>query len=239
MFVFVLDRFLCVFMPYFYPKHQIKAIVSLSVASWLYAIAASLIQLPQILDCLAYTQRLGTCLSNFNCSRNCTLLLNIIIPSGTVPATVIPIILYIILYMKARKIRKADRTLSTIAGNHESDWRATITFFLLFLSVFIVTLPTFTVKAIINLIYRSSEQPAAIYILSTICSHMIFLLPVTDPIVIMRNRDVKEIMKNYRDKMIHKWRPQKLSHSRILQNLQCRYYTSSYVSDFRCLLLQL
>ena len=38
---------------------------------------------------------------------------------------------------------------------------------------------------------------------------MIFLLPVTDPIVIMRNRDVKEIMKNYRAKMIHKWRPQK------------------------------
>ena len=54
MFVFVVDRFLSVLFPYFYPRHKVKIAVSLSVFSWLIVFIVSVINLPGILDCYTY-----------------------------------------------------------------------------------------------------------------------------------------------------------------------------------------
>ena len=46
----------------------------------------------------------------------------------------------------------------------QGDWKATITFFILFVSVFAVTLPSITAFVIISLFYKTSQEPAALYV---------------------------------------------------------------------------
>ncbi len=87
----------------------------------------------------------------------------------------------------------------------EQDWKATITFFILFLSLFAATLPSITVNFIINRVYTTSEIPPVLYITSIASTMVLTILPITDPIVIMRNRDVKDILQELRAKVFQKW----------------------------------
>ena len=192
MFVFVIDRFLSVFMPFAYPKHQHKVIVILSIFSWGFSVVISIVPIPQILDCYTFSYTFWICSFSPQCSEVCSHFGSIFYSLVTLPVTVIPIALYIILYIKARKAKKV---LATASDGVKQDWKATITFFLLFLSIFLVTLPSITLNAIVNRLYETSaEEPPAIYVLSVLSLMILSLLPVTDPIVILRNNDVRQIL---------------------------------------------
>lgn len=111
-----------------------------------------------------------------------------------IPLTVFPVFFYIKLYCRGRKIRKVMVAEGSATDLLQREWKATITFFVLFVSVFLVTLPSLTVSLIVNRVFPVGERPPAAYALLVASQYVASLLIVTDPIVIMRNKDVREIL---------------------------------------------
>ena len=149
MFVFVVDRFLSVFFPYFYPRHKVKITVSLSAFSWLIVFILSVVSLPGILDCYTFISNLNYCSRSTTCSRTCFIIGNVSFAILAVPSTVVPLFLFGALYCKGRRIRK-EMAISPDGGGCDEagkrEWRATITFFLLFITLFALTIPTTTIQ---------------------------------------------------------------------------------------------
>ena len=195
MFAFVVDRFLSVFCPFSYPKHSSKIMISLCVATWVFVIVARGIGLPGILDCYNFRLSANLCIHSSGCSSACAIATNISIAIIFGPATIIPSILYSILYWKAWKFIKASKATSASnkVGVGKSEWKGTVTFFLLFIAVFVFTTPAIVVTIVATSINRSSPSPV-LYVISAIATTLTSLLVVIDPIVMIRNGDVREIM---------------------------------------------
>ena len=201
MFVFVLDRFLAVFTPFFYPKRQLKIIVVLSIVSWLFAVAVGIAQLPPLLDCYSFSPQIWMCSAARKCSRHCSIFQQSLL-AFFIPVIIVPIILYAILFIKAWRILRVTPS-SSMTSNYEKEWKATITFALLFLGVVLVTLPSVITSLVKSVFFKTNENVHPIlFVFSTICITVLFLLPITDPIVIMRHQDVKDILKMKKAKLM-------------------------------------
>ena len=107
MFVFVIDRYLSVFWTYFYPKHKIKVILCLSIASWLLSVLISIPLLPGILDCYYFIPLSWNCAFGLACHKNCSIYSNTFYAVVVIPLTIVPVFFYIKLYWRGRKVRKA------------------------------------------------------------------------------------------------------------------------------------
>ena len=209
MFIFVIDRFLSVFLPFFYPKHKVKITVSLSTVAWVLSVGIGV--MGYVMDCLKFTPISWVCSIFGDCNNQCSFFANLLFGAVATPLTLIPAIFYAILYFKARRAKR--RYLSTSLENvvdatdpFSAEWKATLTFFLLFITVFAFTLPNLTIFLIINRIYGPEVPPAA-HAVVVVASNMIMLLVVTDPIVIMRNRDVRAITDQFKIRIAKKCCP--------------------------------
>ena len=105
-----------------------------------------------------------------------------------------------LLFAKAYKARKATEEL---VQNYKKDRKATITFFLLFLSVVLVTLPNIVILAILDTFYDVNALPPAAYSVSAVTESLIYLLLITDPILIMRNNDIRKILADFKHKILN------------------------------------
>jgi hypothetical protein len=227
--VFVVDRFLAVFRPYAYPKYKLKVTVTLSAASWVYAVLGSVAMLPGLLDCYRFTPILKTCGFSSSCSQNCSVYVRAFTVS-TIPFMILSVVLYAILYNKTRKIRKADDAAHA-AKTYHKEWKATITFSLLFTTLFAVTVPTMIISSIILALSPSGELSPAAYIIRLICYHVVTLLIAMDPIVIMRHQDVREIISTcFKASQTHE------RHTIALNEATSRNNTkNSYQTNERCM----
>lgn len=208
MFEFVIDRFLSVFFPYSYPKHSVKVMVVLSIGIWVFSIAVRII--PGYLDCYAYVSTSYLCVQSARCGPSCIAAANANLGFVFGPATVTPIILFGILYWKARRIQKK---MVAVTGGGDSggdvrkrEWKATITFFLLFVAVFALTTPVIFTNILLATISRKIGPSPVIFVVRSLLSMMTSFLVVADPIVIMRNKDVKEIISKIYAEFITKLR---------------------------------
>lgn len=201
--IFVIDRFLYVFLPFFYPRHKVKITTALSAASWILSLVVSIIGL--VLDCFRFTPISWMCGIFGDCNQNCSLFLNVELGIIVVPLTVVPTILYTLLYIKARRLKKSDAKVRKQVTGHTDNFlheqRATITYFLLFITVFALALPSLVVFLIIHIVYKDESPPAALYALQVIALCLVSIVIVTDPIVVMRNRDVREITDRFKVKI--------------------------------------
>ncbi len=208
MFVFVIDRFLSVFLPFFYPRYKIKSMTLVVIASWILSIAFGIIA--YALDCYRFTPISWLCSSYGDCNKACGTYTNLLYGGIAAPATIIPIVLYIILYAKARRLKKASLSSSTesvVAIYHVQEWKATLTFFLLFITVFALTFPSLAVFLVIDSVYGNEEVPPALHVVAVVSVSIISLLVISDPIVIMRNRDVRDITNELKDNFIQRCCP--------------------------------
>ena len=202
----VIDRYLSVFWTYRYPKHKVKVILCLSIASWLTSLLMSIPLFPGILDCYNFRTVAWICAFSASCSKNCSIFMNTFFGVFVIPVIVLPIFFYIKLYWRGRKIRKAIVAEGTATDLLQREWKATITFFFLFLSVFLVTLPSITLSVIISSVFPlAAERPPAVYVLSVVSVSVLSLLIITDPIVIMRNKDMREILSEVKASVIQKY----------------------------------
>ena len=142
--VFVIDRFLSVFAAYFYPRHAKKIAITLSVISWILALLFPLPALPGLLNCYGFLADRLQCAYIPRYSQPCGVYARCQILLIFVPTTIVPVVLYILLYWKVKKIKQV-RVVPVGAGENnqaaKQDWKAAITFFLLFLTAFILTSP--------------------------------------------------------------------------------------------------
>ena len=119
--------------------------------------------------------------------------------------TFIPLFLYLLLYLKARKLKNAsvapESTVTAVNDEQtfEVNKRANFTFFIMFLSLFFVIVPPIFINVIIGQVFTPSLWSE---ILRTISINALPLLVILDPIVISRDRDVREVfclpLKNFK-----------------------------------------
>ena len=201
--VFVIDLFLSVFAAYFYPRHAKKIAITLSVISWILALLFPLPALPGLLNCYGFLADQLQCAYIPRCSQPCGVYARCQILLIFVPTTIVPVVLYILLYWKVKKIKQV-RVVPVGAGENnqaaKQDWKAAITFFLLFLTAFILTSPP-TVLLIILAAVNSTVPSQVEFVLLAILTSVPSLLVVADPIVIMRHSDVKEVLCEIKTKL--------------------------------------
>ena len=197
MFMLVIDRFLLIYKTYSYPKHRAKVVVALSIFSWLVGIIAAIIMFPGIINCYAFSRPQWTCISLSSCKTACSVIV-LLIFIITLILCCISAFLYTLLFCKARKMSNTTPAcdLSGDDDTRKREWKATITFFLMFVTLFIVTVPFGSFLIIGHLAFKLSGSEIAVwYEVIRLCSfELTRLVYVLDPIFIMRNRDIKEVI---------------------------------------------
>lgn len=193
-FVLVVDRFLLVFAPFWYPKKETKFVVAFSLLSYGVMLLVSILFLPGVMDCIGYSEISRACSVNYVCGLPCQILHRVqAMIYGLL--SIVPVFLYGCLYHKARKIGK-EPAANIGDSTSKRQWKATITFFLLFLTLSIVTWP----GIVLSIVSRSLPLSPASYVLNSLRRFLFALLVITDPIVLMRNSDVKEALQLLKEK---------------------------------------
>lgn len=197
MFAFVVDRFLSVFFLLSYPKHSSKIMIPLCAFTWVFAIVVRGIGFPGILDCYVFRLSAYSCIHSSGCSTACATVARISIGLIFGPATAIPVILYAMLYFKARQLMKklaAFALTASVGGTrvppndlYRKELKPTITFFLLLVSAFVLTTPTIVVAVIATTLARTMGPLPILYVISAVSSTLTACLVVVDPIVILKS----------------------------------------------------
>lgn len=202
MFVIVCDRFCTVFMPFKYPRIRRKVIIPLNISAVLVTVITAVI--PVALDCTDFNRIAWYCTPQNGCKNPdaCQLVLIVLGPLSNVIGSYVPLVMYIIMFIKARKTQNqiSSGTLESeeFLIRKKKERKANVTFLLLFLALFGVTAVPF-------LFYITSgpfigEQTLDAYILPRYIFRLVFsLLPIVDPIAIMRNQEVRKALKLLRN----------------------------------------
>ena len=124
--VLVIDRFFSVFMPYSFPKHRVKTMLTLSLVAWITALLLSLVPTTPLLDCYGFQQFTWACTPTAGCKyKKACLLYDSITVILLQLSNAVALLLYLILYCKARKLRNRVDTVPQIQdGNTDSNLRA-------------------------------------------------------------------------------------------------------------------
>lgn len=221
MFVLALDRFLTVFTPFWYQRCRMRVIIVLSLGAWIVSFIIALIPVEGLLDCYSFQRHTWACVPSTGCSnKNACSVYNSTSIALSNGCNVISLLLYFIMFCKARQLRNKIRTLQKSSANCEAgmrdavteslrrDRRANMTFFLLFLSLTGVSIPPFLFFVVGNpIITALNVVPPPAYIIVGIIGRATYpLLTIVDPIVIMRNQDFKEVM----GKFCHKQKKERM-----------------------------
>ena len=185
MLALVLDRFCLVFMPYWYPWNRAKIMYSLLPIGY---VISAIPSIPGgIMDCYAFSTAGWVCHWAESCHSECAMLSQIVGAVLWVPLHVIPFLLYALLFWKARKSRQRVPTTSDMAQDSQEakkEWRATVTFSLLFLDSVLLSIVPGIVSTVANAVSVATDSNDSIW----------FLLRIVDAVFILRNRDIKDAL---------------------------------------------
>ncbi len=203
MFVIVCDRFCTVLKPFDYLRIRRKVILPLNVAALLLPLSS--VTAPVILDCMEFSRLAWYCTGQGGCTNQilCRSAAGIVGLISHVLGSYIPLVMYIILFRKARKLR--NQVFPNIRMSEENKLRkknerkANITFLLIFLAVFGVSAIPFLFHFALNIftgaeIFKSTILPRYIFRL------LYYFLPIIDAAAIMRNQDVRKALKMLRNR---------------------------------------
>lgn len=91
-----------------------------------------------------------------DCNSQCTAIRQFLGVAIFLPFSIVPVVMYTALFVKGRRIRRSMQQLTANISASEAhkakkEWRATITFFLMFLSTLIVIVPPGITSLVITL----------------------------------------------------------------------------------------
>ena len=203
--VLVIDRFCFVFMPFWYPRNRVKKTVTLSLLAWITALVLSVIPCSELLDCYSFQQYTWTCTMSVGCTHQkaCT-----VYNTSTVifmrVINIIGLLLYLMLYFKAKKLRNRieDSSLQNLDARLErgrQERRANTTFLLLFVALIGVSFPASFFNQAMNLQQISTtvlkiSMDIIFQFLTVLAQTLHSILVIIDPIVILRDKDAKEVV---------------------------------------------
>lgn len=199
--IFALDRLFTVFMPFCYAKNGNKVSALMSVVVWILAFVRVIVSMKGGLDCYSYFPSFKTCTA-VACSESCRIHILTFSTFLFVSSVVLPCALYCILFRKAKKLNNQTRPVLEVCARtnrplrslaqRKRERRALFTFFLLLLVVIGTTTPAYILYAT----HMALGKPSTLLILLQILvgRTCIYFLAVGDPIVILWNRDVVEVI---------------------------------------------
>ena len=215
MFMLVCDRFCTVFFPLRYPKVRIKVVVPLYIGTVLIALVNMIT--PIVLDCMTFERLAWGCIIDDGCTnvQNCQTYRLISVAVATVMGSYIPMVMYIIIFIKARRIRNQTAPSEQVESEEmrerkKQERRANTTYFFLFLSLFGVTFIPILGYLLVPPILRAAEisnpnsftpLPEPFRIGFVLIRWTYDLLPIVDPISLMRNADVRKALKIFRSEV--------------------------------------
>ncbi len=212
MFVFVCDRFCTVFMPFSYNKHRKKVILILCLTVLALSVFAA--GLPMILGCFGFSRVVWECIISIHetCPNYefCQLHTITFIALGQIVGNVVPMVMYISLFIKAKIVR--NRIIHPGAQidveQRKRDRKANLTFFTLFLALIGVSIPPLFGFFVLEFIFAPlGAQPSEVFlIVLSLLQELRTLLPVIDSIAILRNPDMRKAINILKNKLTNQRR---------------------------------
>ncbi len=207
MFIFVCDRFCTVFVPLRYPKYRKRTILSLFAVVLIFTII-SLMAL-WTLNCSGFNRRYWICLCFFheNCpgGEYCLYYISVQSTISAIFGNVLPMVMYTGLFIKAKKVHNRIVPAGTAEDGEQRkrDIKVNLTFFAIFLSLFGLSLPPVLFFVLFNhiLIPLGVEPPELLHVASNIMINLIWIIPITDSIAILRNPEVRKATKMLKSKL--------------------------------------
>ena len=214
-FVLTIDRIISVFYPFFHLQYGGRISIFNSIIAWILTLTRSVTSLEGVLNCTKFIPSFKMCSGAPFCSEICRVHTVFFASILAVFGVVTPFILYAILFSKANIIRHRfinsirtqevpssvslpnDEDRPTTAGNRtnsttdEHNHRATVTFIILTAVIIGFALPPYILYTAQNIL---GSSPTILIILQIIVGRtLIYGLTVADPIVILRNRDIRDL----------------------------------------------
>ena len=210
LFVLTLDRFLTVFYPFRYEKVARKVLTVISIIFFIICLTVAVIP-AFVKECYKFSSTALFCVSagecnvsKYVCYTNDTIGFIILLIFGAL----LPIGMYIAMYIKAKKIQSSVPQLGEceIEANtinqykHKSNQQAKTTVLILFVCLICLSFPLF-----INIIYVALVNTATYHLYITyIINDLFFSFPIADAIILWRNRDIKDKLIAAFNKFKHK-----------------------------------
>lgn len=200
MLVLTVDRFIYIFGPFFYSKHGGKVAWLLSSSMWILSLVRVITPLYGVLNCYTYIPTFKTCTAFAGCSKPCEYFVAVSITFIVSTGVIIPMILYIIIFIKVKQITRqhavSQNNSENVRRNIQQAFvrlqrrkKILITMFFLTISIAGGTTPAFTLY-IISLFYRVPN--ATIFIVNMLVGRTFFnLIPVFDAIAFTRHGDIR------------------------------------------------
>ena len=194
MMTFVTDRFFNVFFTMRYPRYR-KKFLGLALPL-VYVVFLAVMIVPAVRDCESFSPTTWICRINPHCRPECQTIRNVISLAVIAPATLLPVFLYIALFCKARNTVPAAHEMANDAETKGRASRAFITIALMFFSLFLVNFPPEMLNVIANNLWPhlSPDNSQWYHVLDSITLNTIIVTYLTDPMFILRNKDVREAL---------------------------------------------
>ena len=209
MFVLVADRFFIIFMPFWYSRHRVRVIIPMSIGGWMMSLVLALIPMTGLLHCYGFQRFTWSCLIRDGCTHRAACASHrTFVTTFFNLGTFLAFLLYVALLFKARKLRNRVETShlhdeegqarANLKRKHKSERRANTTFLIMFVTLVGVSFPSYMFFSIGNAVLGSlgiSRPPPAYAVAAAVSRSLFVMIIVLDPLVMMRNRDVKVVIK--------------------------------------------
>ena len=225
MMVLVVDRFCLIFLPFWYGRHRVKVVIPLSITAGMIPFILAIVPANGILGCYGFQRLTWSCLIGPGCTNPVGCITHrTFVTTSTSGALFLAFLLYLALLVKAKKLQNkvAISTLNESSEDREIEKRrrqrerqANTTILLLFIALVGVSFPSYLFFTFgnITLNFLNIRPPPPGYTITAIVSRSIFALIATvDPIVIMRNQDVKQVLQQFFAKL----RKKRETHGQVL-----------------------
>ena len=175
--------------------------------SWMLALTLSLVPLIRLRKCYTLQRFTWVCTVGNGCDMpQCNAYLAFRVTLANI-GQMVAFFLYSVLYCKSRKLQNKITALQSNESlndgqrkkeSRKSERRANATFLILFTALVGVTLPSYAFFILGRgalRIFNISPPPPVYTITSVLLGSLFLLIFILDPIVIMRNQDVREVVK--------------------------------------------
>ena len=213
LFILSLDRLCSVFLPLRYPMLQKKVVMVLSFVTWMVSISIPLVPLHGLLDCYSYAAEFHGCTVGRACKNGTACdtfaFLSVVFLNSVV---VVALVMYFIMFCKAKKVNARVMLSSSVIGNEAAalqqkhSKQAIVTLAFYFTSLFALSSPQLFLTAI-PLVLEDAigfELPVWYNVVHITTVNLVLALSFVDPIVLMRNGDIREVYKKVLRKMKEK-----------------------------------
>ena len=213
-FILTLDRFISVFLPFFYEKHSKSIIISLLSLVYFTTFFRVILPVKGIMGCYVYVSSNKICTAFSNCSFECYYFVLVSIVLIVFIGSFLPLAMYMVIFYKAYRLRKATRRIApqNLAAESQrknetkilkESFQVSVTMFILLMSVIGCTSPAFILYAVQ---FLTNITHGAFFSVVMLVGRTSFnSIPVVDAIAIMRDKEfrvaVKKLIASIRNRL--------------------------------------